>query len=311
MCVRVGVARMAVRRSPPRRTTLRVSVARSLSRVWKLCTGSGSPSAGSVRLRAGPDSPANPPWTVNGSYVVFRRLRQDVAGFERHVSELASKLGWSTDLTGAKLVGRYKSGAPIEKRKFQPGPYNPPSSDPGDASHGNPGLGNSNILNNNFEFGDDPQGAFCPLASHVRKAYPRDEVTPAGPDNSESSTQKRRLLRRGIPYGPPFDAHDPGSVPIDRGLLFFCYQSDIMQQFEFVQKNWVNNPNFPPNPAGQPDLRGVPGEDPIIAQSTSGEMLVDPAKAPIDVSYFVTTTGGEYFFSPSIKALQDIGNGTI
>ena len=43
---------MAVKRSRPRRTTLRVSVARSPSRVWKLCAGSGSPSTGLVRLRA-------------------------------------------------------------------------------------------------------------------------------------------------------------------------------------------------------------------------------------------------------------------
>jgi deferrochelatase/peroxidase EfeB len=112
----------------------------------------------------GPDSPASPAWTVDGSYLVFRRLRQFVAEFESHVSELAQTLGWSTELTGAKLVGRYKSGAPIEQRKFQPGPYTPPSTDPGDPDHGNPGLGNNNSLNNNFEFRNDPQGAFCPLA---------------------------------------------------------------------------------------------------------------------------------------------------
>jgi Dyp-type peroxidase family len=259
----------------------------------------------------GPDSQANPAWTVNGSYLVFRRLRQDVGGFERHVSQLAETLGWSTDLVGAKLVGRYKSGAPIEERKFQPGPYTPPSTDPGDPNHGNPALGNNNELNNNFEFGSDPQGAFCPLAGHIRKAYPRDEVTPAGAENSESSTQKRRLLRRGIPYGAPFDAHDPTSGEVDRGLLFFCYQNDIQEHFEFVQQNWVNNPNFPPNPPGLPPLRGAPGQDPIIAQSASGAMLVDPAKTPVDVHHFVTTTGGEYFFSPSIKALQDIGDGSI
>jgi deferrochelatase/peroxidase EfeB len=69
----------------------------------------------------GPDSPANPARAVNGSYLVFRLLRQDVAGFERHVAELAERLGWSTDLIGAKLVGRYKSGALIKQRNFHPG----------------------------------------------------------------------------------------------------------------------------------------------------------------------------------------------
>jgi Dyp-type peroxidase family len=259
----------------------------------------------------GPDSPPTPAWTVDGSYLVFRRLRQDVGGFETHVSQLADALGWSADLTGAKLVGRYKSGAPIEQRKFQPRPYTQPSIDPGDPDHGNPGLGNNNALNNNFEFGNDPLGAFCPLASHIRKSYPRDEFTRAGADNSESTTQTRRLLRRGIPYGLPFDAHDPASAQMDRGLLFFCYQNDIESHFEFVQKNWVNNPNFPPNPPGSPSLPGAPGEDPIIAQSASGPMLVDLTRAPVDVHHFVTTTGGEYFFSPSIKALRAIGDGSI
>jgi deferrochelatase/peroxidase EfeB len=90
-------------------------------------------------------------------------------------------------------------------------------------------------------------------------------------------------------------------------LLFYCYQSDIENQFEFVQRFWVNSADFPPNPSGS----GAPGVDPIIAQSPSGPMLIDPAKAPVDVNHFVTTTGGEYFFSPSIRALQGIGDGSI
>ena len=259
----------------------------------------------------GPDSPPVPAWTADGSFLVFRRLRQDVAGFEKSVAALAHTLAWSTDLTGAKLVGRYKSGAPVEQRKFQPGPYTPPSSDPGDPHHGNPALGNNNTLNNNFEFGGDPSGAVCPLSAHIRKAYPRDEFTPAGAANSESATQTRRLLRRGIPYGAPFVPHDPGSAAVDRGLLFFCYQNDIAKHFEFVQSVWVNKANFPPNPTGAPPLPGAPGEDPIIAQSPSGPMLIDPTQAPIAVNHFVTTAGGEYFFSPSIGTLEGIGDGSI
>ncbi len=57
----------------------------------------------------GPDSVSGPSWTVDGSYFVFRRLRQDVRAFEENVHHLAATLGLSVDLTGAKLVGRYKS----------------------------------------------------------------------------------------------------------------------------------------------------------------------------------------------------------
>jgi Dyp-type peroxidase family len=254
----------------------------------------------------GPDSASGPTWTRDGSFLVFRRLGQDVAAFEQNVAALAQSLGMSTALVGAKLVGRYKSGAPIEQRKFQPLPYSPPSDDPGDPNTGNVALGNSSTLNNNFEFRDDPKGALCPLSAHIRKAYPRDEVTPAGAADSESSTQTRRLLRRGIPYGPSFDPHDPASASQQRGLLFLCYQNDIEKHFEFVQKFWVNNATFPPAPG-----LATPGEDPIIAQSASGPLLIDPTKAPVAISHFVTTTGGEYFFAPSISALQDIGAGTI
>jgi Dyp-type peroxidase family len=261
------------------------------------------------------DSASGPAWTLDGSYLVFRRLKQDVAGFADNVATLAKKLGWSTDLTGAKLVGRYKSGAPIEQRKFQSGPYSPPSTDPGDLSNGNPALGNSHTVNNNFEFGEDRDGSICPLSAHIRKAYPRDEVT--GKPDPESDTQKRRLLRRGIPYGAPFVPHDPRSAKEDRGLLFLCYQNDIQEHFEFVQKCFVNKADFPPGatpPGATPPgalVPEVPGEDPIVAQSATAPMLIDPKKPPIDVKHFVTTTGGEYFFSPSIGALRGIGRGSI
>lgn len=259
----------------------------------------------------GPDSKSGPTWTRDGSYLVFRRLKQDVPGFNEHLKDLAKSLGWSEDLTGAKLVGRYKSGAPIEKRKFQPDPYTPPSTDPGDKKTGNPALGNNSMLNNNFEFGDDPNGSVCPLSAHIRKTYPRDEPVTKDEEDSESFTQTRRLLRRGIPYGASYDPHDPASTFIDRGLLFFCYQKDIEKQFEFVQQKWVNNPKFPPKPPDVPTLAGDPGQDPVIAQSAKGDMLITPEKKPVSIQHFVTTTGGEYLFSPSISTLQKIGDRKI
>jgi hypothetical protein len=46
-----------------------------------------------------------------------------------------------------------------------------------------------------------------------------------------------------------------------------------------------------------------------MAQAPDGDMLIDPAKRPVSVKHFVTTTGGQDFFSPSISVLQDIGAG--
>jgi Dyp-type peroxidase family len=251
----------------------------------------------------GPPSTSGPTWTTDGTYLVFRRLAQDVPGFRAHVKALATANGLSEDLMGAKLVGRYRSGCPLEARKFQPLPFTPASTDPGIATLA---LADSDVLNNNFEFGDDPDGGICPLAAHIRKAYPRDEQTTPDPAQSESSTQTHRLLRRGIPFGNSFGAPQGGGANDPRGLLFLAYQKDIESQFEFVQQSWVNNTGFPPFPAGS-----TPGQDPIIAQSSSGPFQLAPGKAPITVSHFVTTTGGEYFFCPSIDVLQNLGDNKL
>ena len=237
-----------------------------------------------------------PTWSLDGSFLVFRRRAQDVPGFQAHVAELAAARGIHKDLMGAKLVGRYKSGCPVEARAFQPSPFVPSPTDP---EIFQPGVGDDDSLNNNFEFGDDADGAVCPMASHIRKAYPRDETTQPNPDDSESETQTHRLLRRGIPYGGSFGAPKNGGVADERGLIFQCYQKSIATQFEFVQKSWVHEANFPPGATG-----GKPGEDPIIAQTPTGPFQFKPGEADATVKHFVINKGGEYFFCPSISAIQ-------
>lgn len=267
-----------------------------------------------------------PGWTKNGSFLVFRRLEQDVSGFRDFVSAQATALGIAEPLFGAKLVGRYKSGAPLEKRIFQGGDgFVPPSTDPGDPKiGGQPALGNDDSLNNEFEYGDDEEGDIVPLASHIRKAYPRDEVPVDGndhptteegatldPRDAESRTQTHRLLRRGIPYGkslPEGETTQPGDR---RGLLFLAYQSDIARQFEFVEAAWVKNEDFPAPGAGQDPImtpadtagRNAPISMCPFHQSNGNG---GKAKCPVDIQHFVTTRGGGYFFSPSIDALHDM-----
>jgi deferrochelatase/peroxidase EfeB len=71
-----------------------------------------------------PATPAqNPPnleWTDNGSYLVFRRLQQDVKGFWDFATTEAAKQRQSVDLFSAKLIGRYQSGAPLEGAENAP-----------------------------------------------------------------------------------------------------------------------------------------------------------------------------------------------
>ncbi len=286
----------------------------------------------------GPLSPAHvggnetaPSWATNGSYLVFRRLAQDVGGFRAMIEQLAKdgKLGTNDPaVVGAKVVGRYKSGAPLERTKDEVAllgeTYDPTTGDSSkevatalgvtDKTKNNEGdLAEDRRLNNHFEFGDD-QGAIVPRAAHIRKAYPRDERRGDDEDSAdENDSQTHRIMRRGIPFGTSFrpglgaagHGGKPGvEEPGDRGLLFLCYQSSLKRQFEFVQQQWVHNPGFP--------LKGD-GEDPLIAQTKDGDfVLQDDAgkpKAHAKITHYVTMTGGEYFFQPSIKALTtELGN---
>jgi Dyp-type peroxidase family len=242
----------------------------------------------------GPRPRSGPGWTVDGSYLVFRRLRQDVPGFHRMLAQGAAEQGVSVEQFGAKLVGRYPSGAPLERTNDQPLRFDP--------SKGDPSARDRSILDakriNNFEFGDDADGELVPRAAHIRKAYPRDSRTPTG---GEADTQSHRILRRGIPYGASFRQGAPNGSPegadADRGLLFLGYQASLERQFEFVMSQWFNKTDHPE--------RGD-GHDPVISQVTRTKQFRLPGGDPAHLTMqpFIFTTGGAYFFQPSISALR-------
>ena len=260
---------------------------------------------GGVNPDPGPEAVNGPGWTADGAYLVFRRLTQDVAGFRSFVTETARAQGLSDEQLGAKIFGRYPSGAPLEHTKDQPARLNTTAGDPSVAE---PSLLDDSRINN-FEFGDDADGGVVPLAAHVRKTYPRDDATPTG---GESDTQTHRLLRRGIPFGLSYDEDAPATSPTgaapafpdDRGLLFLAYQTSIERQFEFVQRDWVNNPDAPGKGAGH---------DLVIGQADATRTMLLPGGRPDHITMmerFVTTTGGAYLFAPSISALRQLARYT-
>jgi Dyp-type peroxidase family len=274
----------------------------------------------------GPGSePVAPEWAKDGAYLVFRRLRQDVPKFRAFVNTTAASLGIDPGLMGAKLVGRWKSGAPVMRARLADVPQ----------------LAGNDCANNDFEFGPeenggseerrgnadclcqpleeappDPAGTTCPFAAHIRKTYPRNDKGTLSAQINERSTQTHRLLRRGIPFGPAFPVEPPPdhSDSGDRGLLFLAYQTSIEQQFEFVQKTWVNNPDFK-DTAENSALKS--GHDLIIGQNgaapdrkrtfvlnVAGPGGTVEAKTVETTEEWVIPTGGGYFFAPSISALE-------
>src|SRR5262245_8734407 len=73
---------------------------------------------------ANPEQPLDPlpcpAWAKNGSFVVLRRLRQDVAGFWQAIKAEAARIGAGAEFPGldparlaSMLVGRWPSGAPF------------------------------------------------------------------------------------------------------------------------------------------------------------------------------------------------------
>jgi Dyp-type peroxidase family len=237
-----------------------------------------------------------------GSFLVFRKLEQNVRGFRRAMKDLGSAVGVSPELAGAMAVGRFEDGTPI-------------------AMSGKSGIGPVN----DFDFAGDANGLKCPFQSHVRKTNPRGEaVGPKAPlDKTVEDEKLRRIARRGIPYGGDLTVDKPeGELPEGGvGLLFFCYQADILEQFEFIQRVWANNPFFlEPAKSGKKNQHyDVTGLDPLIGQKhPTSPGAAQPArnwpsawgqptkKCPVDFAGFVSMKGGEYFFSPSLTFLRSL-----
>jgi deferrochelatase/peroxidase EfeB len=108
------------------------------------------------------------------------------------------------------------------------------------------------------------------------------------------------LLRRGIPYGPPLPEGVLDDDGIDRGLLFVAYQASIAGQFEYLQRRWAGDPDFP---------RTADGADPLAGRATSDHTVSFRAggrSVRLQLDQFVKVRGGGYFFAPSIAALAEL-----
>jgi Dyp-type peroxidase family len=129
-----------------------------------------------------------------------------------------------------------------------------------------------------------------PRLSHVGRAYPR--WLPAG------EADRHRIMRRGIPYGSPWEPDRPDDGN-ERGILFVAYQADLARQFEHVWSRWLNGADFPgPGAGSDPLVGGMPSGPRSVAESTRGQ---DERIVQLTLPHFVTPRYGGYFFSPALS----------
>jgi hypothetical protein len=160
-----------------------------------------------------------------------------------------------------------------------------------------------------FDYRDDPQGAKCPLGSHLRRVNTRDSLDTKG-DLGSALNNRRRLLRRGLSYGEGAAEDDSG-----HGVIMLVMCASTARQFEFVQQQWL-----------QYGLDASTGNDdcPLLGSRVNGDSKFDSKFViPIDpnsgdvpficskLPEFVQSRGGEYFFLPSRTALRMIGMGVV
>jgi deferrochelatase/peroxidase EfeB len=143
------------------------------------------------------------------------------------------------------------------------------------------------------------------LIAALRSVAAHDSGVARARTLSESDTQTHRLLRRGIPYGPPSEStlRDPVKDDVDRGLLFMAYMTSISDQFEFIMRHMLNNPGFK-----KPET----GVDPILGEANSERSSIstvlpeEQKPVELELGKWVTATGGGYFFAPSLSGLRYI-----
>ena len=215
----------------------------------------------------------------NGTYVVFRKLHQGVAGFRKYLNANA-KGPADEELLAAKMMGRWRSGAPLARCPL----------------HDDPALGADATRNNDFLYeADDPTGLKTPPGSHIRRTNPRDaSIAGVG--------KIHRMIRRGTAYGPLLPEGVLEDDGADRGLMFAFVGAHLGRQFEFVQSQWINDSVF----IGSGD-----DKDPVMGSDPKGVNFTLPRK-PLrkrfqGIPQFVVTRGGEYCFMPGLRALRWLG----
>ena len=255
----------------------------------------------------------------NGTFMAYRKLHQNVTRFrdyiERTGQAFAGVIGIPPEqgpaFLTAKIAGRWIDGVPlmlaptwkdwqaIRARRAA-----------AEAAGDKATIASMERDLTNFTYASDPDGLRCPVTAHTRRTNTRDMLdpyfrSPKAELIGSSLNNRRRILRRGLPYGT-----SPRGVPDadEHGIVMLVVCASLFRQFEFVQQQWV-----------QYGLDFNAGNDtcPIIGNHPPDGKFVIPGDKSVPPficdppPQFVETRGGEYFFVPSMTALRMIADGVI
>ncbi|MBK1660859.1 Dyp-type peroxidase [Paracraurococcus ruber] len=294
--------------------------------------------------------PASVPWefTRNGTFMALRKLHQNTRTFDEtmamHAITYKEVGGFETledaaETLKAKMVGRWKNGIPLTAAptladaEYRLKPFLPALATADAVRKGQlpkeamtdevkRKLAEYNDLLVNFRYADDPDGVKCPFGAHLRRVNPRDMLDP-DPDNQKAKqtttqlTNRRRILRRGLPYGPVDPVEFEKSRQDDQaehGVFIMALCSSLFRQFEFIQQQWIQYGLDLDSGNDACPITGRRDKDNRQANKFVVPVDGDCGRAPFiaaNLPQFVETRGGEYFFIPSITALRMMAMGSV
>ena len=235
---------------------------------------------------------------LNGTFNAFRILAQDAAGFEDYLDRAADELlrhldvdqllapgnaqstsddldryGTLREIVAAQMCGRWRNGVPYASSPNSQFPEPPVS-----------------LTNYDYE-----SASRCPAGAHIRRVNPR-----GGQIVQRIANYTRRLVRRGMSYGPDFDPKNRDDR--ERGLLGNFIGASLGAQFEAVMCDWLNLG------LQDPDITG--SNDPLIGANSPETSWFDLTLRNggtiriRGIPRFVTARGGAYLFLPSLPAIR-------
>ena len=219
-----------------------------------------------------------PALALNGTYAAYRVIQQYVTEFDNFLARAASETEQEPERVAAKLMGRWRNGAPLTSY---------PNGIPDDVV--------AQVDLQRFDYaspsglGDDREGSRCPFGAHVRRLNPRSGMVLGVPWG-------RTVIRRGLPYT---------NEDASKGLVGMFVCADLESQFEFLLGVW-----------GRQDLSsfGLRGtQDPFTATSPTKFTFIkkDGTPMPLEVPQLTKTIGSLYLFMPGMSGLGLIAHSTV